>query len=119
MAASPPCTSAWSRSGHTKKRSRNFWGLRKMFRNPLLCGLLAACSLSFAQTNVLLMPKLDPVPAKAGATVEVKVPVQLRDGYHVNSNTPPDPYLIPLRLTWEPGPFTAFEIVYPQPSMQK
>ena len=65
------------------------------------------------------MPKLDPAPAKAGSNVEVKVPIQLRDGYHVNSNKPPDPYLIPLRLTWEPGPFTGFEIVYPQPSMQK
>ena len=65
------------------------------------------------------MPKLDPTPARAGATVEVKVPIQLREGYHVNSDKPPDPYLIPLRLTWEPGPFFAFEVVYPQPSLQK
>ncbi|HEY2845136.1 MAG TPA: protein-disulfide reductase DsbD domain-containing protein [Bryobacteraceae bacterium] len=65
------------------------------------------------------MPKPDPVPAKAGTTVEVKLPVQLREGYHVNSNMPPDPYLIPLRLSWDSGPFTAFEVVYPKPVMEK
>jgi DsbC/DsbD-like thiol-disulfide interchange protein len=66
-----------------------------------------------------MMPKPEPVAAKAGTTVEVKLPLQLREGYHVNSNMPPDPYLIPLRLTWEPGPVSAAETVYPKPSMQK
>src|SRR5438552_2051173 len=90
-----------------------------MLRKPALCVLLAASSLSFAQTSVLLMPKPEPVPAKAGTTVEVKLPVQLREGYHVNSNMPPDPYLIPLKLSWDSGPFTAFEVVYPQPIFLK
>jgi Thiol:disulfide interchange protein DsbD, N-terminal len=90
-----------------------------MLRNPVLCSLLAASSLSFAQTNVLSMPKPEPVAAKAGTTVEVKLPLQLREGYHVNSDMPPDPYLIPLRLTWDSGPFTAAEVVYPKPSLQK
>ena len=57
--------------------------------------------------------------AKAGATLEVKLPLQLREGYHVNTNMPPDPYLIPLRLTWDTGPFTAAEVVYPKPDMHK
>ena len=65
------------------------------------------------------MPKPDPVPAKAGASVEVKLPLQLREGYHVNSNMPPDPYLIPLKLSWDAGPFTGFEIVYPKPILLK
>jgi len=90
-----------------------------MLRKPALFVLLAASSLSFAQTNVLLMPKPDPAPAKAGASVEVKLPVQLREGYHVNSNMPPDPYLIPLKLSWDAGPFTAFEVVYPKPILLK
>ena len=89
-----------------------------MFQKPVLCALLAS-SLSFAQSNVLLLPKPDPVVAKAGTTIEVKLPLQLREGYHVNSNTPPDPYLIGLRLTWEPGPFTAADVVYPKPSPLK
>ena len=95
-----------------------------MPRNPVLCALLAASSLSFAQTNVvqgnvLMTPKPEPVVAKAGTTLEVKLPLQLREGYHVNSNTPPDPYLIPLRLTWDSGPFSAADVVYPQPSLHK
>jgi hypothetical protein len=95
-----------------------------MLREPVLCALLAASSLSFAQTNVLqgnvlMMPKPEPVAAKAGTTVEVKLPVQLREGYHVNSNMPPDPYLVPLRLTWDAGPFTGAETVYPKPSFLK
>jgi len=91
----------------------------------VLCAFLAASSLGFiqtnavAQTNVLLLPKPEPVVAKAGATVEVKLPLQLREGYHVNSNMPPDPYLVALRLTWDAGPFTASDVVYPQPSMIK
>ena len=86
---------------------------------------LAASSLCFipsnavAQTNVLLVPKPEPVPAKAGATIEVKLPLQLREGYHVNTNMPPDPYLIPLRLTWDAGPVTASEVVYPKPEAHK
>jgi hypothetical protein len=64
------------------------------------------------------MPKPEPVAAKAGTTVEVKLPLQLREGYHMNSNMPPDPYLIPLRLTWDSGPITS-EVVYPKPELHK
>jgi DsbC/DsbD-like thiol-disulfide interchange protein len=66
-----------------------------------------------------MMPKPEPVAAKAGTTVEVRLPLQLREGYHVNSNMPPDTYLVPLRLTWEPGPVSASETVYPKPSLRK
>jgi len=93
-----------------------------MLRNPVLCWLLAASSLSFAQSNtggVLMMPKPEPVAAKAGTTIEVKLPVQLRAGYHVNTNMPPDPYLVPLRLTWDSGQLSVSEVVYPKPSLLK
>lgn len=91
----------------------------------MLCAFLAASSLGFiqnkavAQTNVLLMPKPEPMAAKAGTTVEFKLPLQLREGYHVNTDKPPDPYLIPLRLTWDSGPITAAEVVYPKPETRK
>jgi cytochrome c biogenesis DsbD-like protein len=65
------------------------------------------------------MPKPDTVVAKAGGAVEVKLPLQLREGYHVNTNMPPDPYLIPLRLTWDSGPLTDAEVTYPKPSLLK
>ena len=43
----------------------------------------------------------------------------LKDGYHVNSNTPSESYLIPLRLTWESGVFETVGVVFPKPQMEK
>src|SRR3974390_495602 len=40
------------------------------------------------------------VAGKGGAAVQVKIPVTVKAGYHVNSNTPSEEYLIPLKLTW-------------------
>jgi hypothetical protein len=45
--------------------------------------------------------------------------VQLREGYHVNSNMPADDYFIPLRLTWNPGPLEAVSVIFPKPQMEK
>jgi hypothetical protein len=59
------------------------------------------------------------VTAKAGAAVEVKLSLELRTGYHCNSNKPSDDYLIPLKLTWAPGPLEAPEVIYPAPQMEK
>ena len=65
------------------------------------------------------MAKPEPIAAKAGTTIEFKLPLQLHEGYHVNSNKPPDRFLIPLRLTWDSGPITAAEIIYPKPDFRK
>jgi hypothetical protein len=59
------------------------------------------------------------VTAKRGAAFEVKTPVLLKSGYHVNSNTPSESYLIPLRLTWEPGSLQATDVVFPKPHLEK
>ena len=56
---------------------------------------------------------------KRGAAVAVKTAVLLKSGYHVNSNTPSEKYLIPLRLTWEPSALEAVEVVFPKPHMEK
>ena len=48
-----------------------------------------------------------------------KLAIELRDGYHVNSNTPADEYLIPLRLTWSAGPLEVVDVVYPKPRLEK
>jgi len=50
--------------------------------------------------------------------VTSKLAIQLRNGYHVNSNTPADEYLIPLSLTWNPSALRVREIVYPKPKME-
>ena len=52
--------------------------------------------------------------------MQAKIPVTVRTGYHVNSNTPSEEYLIPLKLTWtETGALEGGAIVYPKPSMEK
>ena len=71
----------------------------------VVVGLLSLCSVSSAQgINALTVASLPPVKAKVGTTVEAKLPLQVLSGYHVQSNTPSDPYLIALKLTWNPGP---------------
>lgn len=40
-------------------------------------------------------------------------------GYHVNSNTPAEAYLIPLRLTWDAQPLQAEAVTFPRPVMEK
>jgi hypothetical protein len=72
-----------------------------------------------AQSSVLSVAPLEKLTAKRGATVEVKAPVSLKDGYHVNSNTPSEAYLIPLRLTWEPGVLETVGVEFPKPTLEK
>ncbi len=55
------------------------------------------------------------ITARRDTTVEARVMLRLRNGYHVNSNTPNEDYLIPLRLHWETGPLTPVDVVYPKP----
>jgi len=58
--------------------------------------------------------------ARRGTSVEAKIAVSVQPGFHVNSNTPSDDYLIPLKLKWEPG--GALEpgaVIFPKPQMEK
>jgi thiol:disulfide interchange protein DsbD len=72
-----------------------------------------------AQSSVLSVAPLEKLTAKRGTIVEVKAPVSLQDGYHVNSNTPSEAYLIPLRLTWEPGVLQTVGVEFPKPTLEK
>lgn len=75
--------------------------------------------LSFAQTNVLAVVPPQKLVAKPATVATAKLTVQLRQGYHCNSNKPADDYLVPLKLTWTAAPFEVAEVVYPQPRMEK
>jgi hypothetical protein len=57
--------------------------------------------------------------AKRGASAEAKIAVSVQPNFHVNSNTPSDAYLIPLKLTWTPGTLQPGEVVFPKPQMEK
>ena len=62
---------------------------------------------------------MERLKAKRNETATAKVHLQLKQGYHVNSNQPADEYLIPLRLTWSAEPLKTEGIVYPKPALEK
>jgi hypothetical protein len=72
-----------------------------------------------AQTDRLTVEPPQAVPAKRGATVQAKLKVVMQPGYHANSNTPSDDYLIPFKLTWTPGPLESPVVTYPKAQMEK
>ena len=84
---------------------------------------LVVSALSFGQTRAvthqLTQGRTETVKAKLGSTVEVRLPLELRQGFHVNSNMPVDKTLIPLKVTWKDGYLGATEVVFPKPVMEK
>ena len=88
-------------------------------RLVILASWLGFAQIAFAQINALSIGDVPPVRVKVGQATEVKLPLQLKTGFHVQSNMPTDAYLIPLRLTWNPGPLTAGAVDYPKPKLQK
>jgi thiol:disulfide interchange protein DsbD len=85
-------------------------------RAPFLLLPLVALS---QNRGVLAVAPVESVTIQRGATREVKVQAQLQPGFHVNSNTPSEDYLIPLKLTWAKEPLTAETVVYPKPQSEK
>jgi cytochrome c biogenesis protein CcdA len=63
-----------------------------------------------------LIPIVETDAAHAGTTVRAALQVRLPEGFHVNSNEPRDPALIPIRLSVDPpAGVTVTEVVYPNP----
>ena len=83
--------------------------------------LSAAISPSLrAQGNsVLSVAPPEKLTIKRGTTAEVKLKAQLQPGFHANSNTPADEFLIPLKLTWAKEPLESEQITYPKPQFEK
>jgi len=97
--------------------SNNFCSLP---RRPLLAALLCLAPLFAQNSGYLTVGEPQKVAGKRNAAVEAKIPVSVRPGYHVNSNTPTDEYLIPLKLTWtSTGALEGGSVTYPKPSMEK
>ncbi len=69
--------------------------------------------------NVLSVAPAERLKAKRNETATVKLRLQLREGYHVNSNTPSEDYLIPLKLTWSAEPLQVEKVEFPKPAMEK
>jgi len=84
---------------------------------------LAACLClphSWAQSSGYLTARPpEKITVKRAASVDAKLAISVLPGFHVNSNTPSDAYLIPLKLTWTPGALEGGEVVFPKPRMEK
>jgi hypothetical protein len=77
-------------------------------------------SLYAQSSGYLTVGEPQKVTGKRNAVVEVKIPLTVHKGYHVNSSTPAEDYLIPLKVTWtELGALQGAGIAYPKPSMEK
>ena len=87
---------------------------------PAACLLLSAClpCLRAQGSGALMVGQMDTATARRGSEFTLKVPLHLKAGFHVNSNTPADEYLIPLRLTWAPGVVHAEQVTYPKPQLE-
>ena len=88
----------------------------------LQIALLAAFVLPAALPQQPAVVKVAPaktVTAKQGSIVEVPLDVTVDAGYHVNSNTPSDPFLIGLRLTWTPGALEGADVTFPAAKTKK
>jgi DsbC/DsbD-like thiol-disulfide interchange protein len=64
--------------------------------------------------------EIQKVSGKRNAALRVKIPVVVKEGYHVNSNQPREEYLIPLKLTWtQLGALEGGTVTYPKPALEK
>lgn len=70
-------------------------------------------------STVLTVTPPEKIAGKKNEIVTADFKLQLRTGYHVNSNTPNDEYLIPLRFSWTNGAAEAKEVLFPKPQQEK
>jgi hypothetical protein len=70
-------------------------------------------------STVLIVTPPEKIAGKRNEVVTADFTLQLRNGYHVNSNTPSDEFLIPLRFTWTDGAAQAGEVTFPKPQLEK
>jgi len=74
----------------------------------------------FAQSNpILTVEPPQKMVARRNSEATAKIAVSLGSGYHVNSNTPHEAYLIPLRLTWMAAPLVVESVTYPKAHDEK
>jgi len=86
----------------------------------MLAALLCLPALFAQSSGYLTVGESQTVAGKRNAAVQAKIPMSVRAGFHVNSNTPTDEYLIPLKLKWtSTGALEGGSVTYPKPSMEK
>jgi Thiol:disulfide interchange protein DsbD, N-terminal len=111
-----PRTSDSDGASHQKKMKRTFvfrWTGRLA---ALALVVLPAAAQSADVLSVVEPPKLI---VRRGEPAPLVLKVNLKPGYHVNSNTPSEDYLIPLRLSWDGKILRTEKVSYPAPKLEK
>ena len=86
----------------------------------LLAISLASVCLLAQSSGYLEIGDPQKVAGKRGASVQSKIPVTVKSGYHVNSNPASEEGLIPLTLTWTAtGALEAGKVEYPKGTLEK
>jgi hypothetical protein len=91
---------------------------KSCFKVVSLVACFSAVALVAQMAPVVTIAPQPTVKAKRGAPATVTLKVSLPAGFHMNSNTPTDPNLIPLTLKWTAGPLAGGVITYPKPEME-
>ena len=90
---------------------------RSCFRVVAVTLLLAALAApASAQFRGFQAASVEPTPAielKAGEETTVALRIRVRRGYHINSGTPSEDYMIPTQLSWEAAPLEVQSVEYP------
>src|ERR1035441_184129 len=86
---------------NSKMVSKNY--CTRLLGRTLLLSLAACLSLLWPQSNSERVTVGQPqkVVGKRSDSVETRIPVAILEGFHVNSNTPSEEYLIPLKVRSE------------------
>src|ERR1700689_824888 len=85
-----------------------------------LAVLTPVATVLVAQTSPnLTVAEVPTVKVRKGSVAAVTLRAALPPGFHANSNTPTDEYLIPLTLKWTGGPLQVDGITYPKGSLEK
>jgi hypothetical protein len=85
----------------------------------LLPGFLIALTLAAQTSPNLTVAPVPTLKVKKGSVTAVTLRAVLPPGFHANSNTPTDEYLIPLTLKWTGGPLQVDGITYPKGTLEK
>jgi hypothetical protein len=94
--------------------------LNSFCKAALLLSLLTTTAVLAQNNGYLTIGDPSKVAGKRNAAVKTTIPVSVREGYHVNSNTPSEEYLIPLKLTWtSTGALEGGTVTYPKPLLEK
>jgi len=86
---------------------------------PFLAAALFLPALLAQNSGYLNVGAIGKVAGARGAAIHAKIPCTVQTGFHVNSNTPAEDYLIPLKLTWtSTGALEGGQVTYPKPRQE-